>query len=488
MRRIAGLSKKQPLKQPAAKVRKAPPKKANARRKPARAKPAPQLYANNLLAQLFKGYAPEDLKVWGDRYPAHMRANLQPVIDELFIATADQHVGAVLRYRTDTLSMTELMSNNPEDRVAVGPLSYVAIDTGEDEPARCVKNVLILKRAPMPHAIFISTGNDPTEDRYVDVDIAIPREHPGSEAFAAKILAPLEDAIQQCRAYRGKVLSLEKQNSYSGRVGAIHVHHLPRIDPDQVILPAPTKQLLDRCVIDFMKSRAGLRAMGFQTKRGVLLYGPPGTGKTHTIRYLAGNLPGTTTLLITAEQVGLLPHYMSLARLLQPAMVVIEDVDLIARSREQMRSSCDETMLNALLNEMDGLKENTDILFVLTTNRPHDLEAALANRPGRIDQAIEVPVPDAPSRDKLLRLYARGLKLTDKLMAEAVKRTEGVSAAFIKELMRRIAQAVVSRGEGAKVGKEAEPKEADLTEALDAMLFSGGALNVKLLGGSCDLV
>ncbi len=73
---------------------------------------------------------------------------------------------------------------------------------------------------------------------------------------------------------------------------------------------------------------------GFQTKRGILLYGPPGTGKTHTIRYLAGNLPGTTTLLITAEQVGLLPHYMSLARLLQPAMVVIEDVDLIARSRD----------------------------------------------------------------------------------------------------------------------------------------------------------
>ena len=61
---------------------------------------------------------------------------------------------------------------------------------------------------------------------------------------------------------------------------------------------------------------------------------------------------------------------MSLARLLQPAMVVIEDVDLIARSREQMRSACDETMLNSLLNEMDGLKENSDILFILTTNRP----------------------------------------------------------------------------------------------------------------------
>ena len=59
----------------------------------------------------------------------------------------------------------------------------------------------------------------------------------------------------------------------------------------------------------------------------MLLYGPPGTGKTHTIRYLAANMPGHTTLIITAEQVALLGTYMNLARLLQPTMVVIEDVD-----------------------------------------------------------------------------------------------------------------------------------------------------------------
>jgi hypothetical protein len=93
-----------------------------------------------------------------------------------------------------------------------------------------------------------------------------------------------------------------------------------------------------------------------------------------------------------------------------------------------------------------------------------------------------VPVPDAPSRDKLVRLYARGMKLSDKLVTEAVKRTEGVSAAFIKELMRRVAQAVVSRGE-TRPKEAAEPSERDLVEALDDMLFSGGALNVKLLGG-----
>jgi hypothetical protein len=481
MRRIAGLSKKQPLKQPPAKVRKAPPRKTNARR--AKRKPAALAHCSDLFNRIFKQIGPTDLQIWSRHFPAHMRADLQAPIEAL-MADADHCVGAIPRYRSESLHMAMLMTGDEAGLVAIGSLSYLDVDIGEEEPSRSLVNALILKREPLPHAIFVCAGNDPGEDRIVRVEIAVPRDHPDGQALASRILRPFSDAIAQSASYRGKVLSLEQEDRYDGRVGQIKVHRMKRVAPEQLILPAPTKKLLDNCVLDFMQARAGLRAMGFQTKRGILLYGPPGTGKTHTIRYLAGNLPGTTTLLITGGQVGLLSHYMGLARLLQPAMVVIEDVDLIARSRESMRNSCDESMLNRLLNEMDGLKESTDILFVLTTNRPQDLEAALANRPGRIDQAIEVPVPDAPSRDKLLRLYARGLKLTDKLVAEAVKRTEGVSAAFIKELMRRIAQAVVTRGEAAKVGKEAEPREADLAEALDAMLFDGGQLNVKLLGGA----
>jgi ATP-dependent 26S proteasome regulatory subunit len=97
-------------------------------------------------------------------------------------------------------------------------------------------------------------------------------------------------------------------------------------------------------------------------------------------------LPGHTTLIITAEQVAFLSVYMNLARLLQPALVVIEDVDLIARDRHEMAGPCEESLLNKLLDEMEGLKEDADILFVLTTNRPEQLEAALAGRPGRVDR------------------------------------------------------------------------------------------------------
>ncbi len=191
-------------------------------------------------------------------------------------------------------------------------------------------------------------------------------------------------------------------------------------------------------------------------------------------------MPEHTTLIITAEQIGLLDAYMNLARLLQPTMVVIEDVDLIASDRDDM-GPCEESMLNGLLNEMDGLKEDADILFVLTTNRPEQLEGALAGRPGRIDQAIEVPLPDDLGRKKLVQLYGKGLPIDEAIVSEAAQRTKGACAAFIKELMRRIAQASIARDGGTSV------ESGDISEALDDMLFAGGKLNVKLLGGAQEM-
>jgi hypothetical protein len=61
-----------------------------------------------------------------------------------------------------------------------------------------------------------------------------------------------------------------------------------------------------------------------------------------------------------------------------------------------------------------------------------------------------------------------------------VDRTEKVSAAFIKELIRRSIQFQIER-ENAR-----ELMVTDIENALNEMLFSGGSLNVKLLGGNVD--
>jgi len=157
---------------------------------------------------------------------------------------------------------------------------------------------------------------------------------------------------------------------------------------------------------------------------------------------------------------------------------VIEDADLIARERTQLASPCQEVFLFKLLNEMDGLRPDADILFILTTNRPETLEDALTARPGRIDQAIEFPLPDEAGREKLIRLYARSAPLADDVIGETIKRTDKVSAAFIKELMRRAAQFHLERGAAGPVAMS------DVDAALQEMLFVGGSLNRKLLGAN----
>jgi ATP-dependent 26S proteasome regulatory subunit len=313
----------------------------------------------------------------------------------------------------------------------------------------------------------------------VSLEIAVP---PGEAALelSRKFMDELERLISQAGSYRGKVISLEALPAYHGRAGAVRVHKLREVQRDQVILPEKTLGLLERNIHEFIHQRAGLKKIGLAAKKGLLFYGPPGTGKTHTIHYLASQLRDHTTLLITSEQVGILDDYFQLARFLQPAMVVIEDVDLIARAREQMRSACEESLLNKLLNEMDGLREEAELLFVLTTNRADQIEAALAARPGRIDQAIEFPLPDEAGRRKLLHLYSGGMVVPDEVAEVVVKKTNKASAAFIKELMRRSAQYRLQSG------AEGPLKLSHVESALEEMLFSGGSLNRKLLGGAIE--
>jgi len=304
---------------------------------------------------------------------------------------------------------------------------------------------------------------------------------PDGTRLTQEFFKHLEESILKAESYRGKILSLEEEeHSYSGQSSGITVHTLRQVDRDQVILPESTLALLDRNVIDFVKQRSRLSEFNQSTKKEILFYGPPGTGKTHTIHYLTRELKDHTTLLISAEQIGLLTEYMTLARLLQPCIIVLEDVDLIARDRATMNGACEEILLNKLLNEMDGLKEDADILFILTTNRPETLEAALASRPGRIDQAIEFPKPDDEGRSKLVGLYSTGFALTEDAVAHIVRRTDGVSAAFIKELMRRTVQFhLEGSGDGA-ISRD------DIVNALDEMLVRGGSLNLKLLGADTE--
>ncbi|MCK1490398.1 ATP-dependent Clp protease adaptor ClpS [Bradyrhizobium sp. 180] len=432
-------------------------------------------YACDVLDWHFANVSRSNLVTTIRQFPGHMRVDVQAAIEGLF-GKSIRLFGLNEEQRYETLSISRLLRDG-RNALAIAPLQYSDVDVGEKSPVKCLDNGLWLcEQDGLRYAVLLCAHREYSREPGIRIEILVPAGTAGA-ALVQQCFGELEQAVQAARSYRGKILSLDADSDYRGRSRGITVHRLPPVARDEVILPEQTLRLLNRNVLTFVNTRDQLRRLGQSTRKGILLYGPPGTGKTHTIRYLATHLPGHTTLIITAEQIELLGAYMSLARLLQPSMVVIEDVDLIARDRDDM-GPCEESMLNKLLNEMDGLKEDADILFVLTTNRPEDLEGALAGRPGRIDQAIEVPLPDETGRGKLVRLYGKGLPLDDAIIAEAARRSEGTSCAFIKELMRRLAQGSLARDGGNSV------VSADIDEALDDMLFSGGRLNAQLLGGA----
>jgi ATP-dependent 26S proteasome regulatory subunit len=291
------------------------------------------------------------------------------------------------------------------------------------------------------------------------------------EAFLSEIRA-LANAHN---VYRSHVISLGARGAED-----VQFHELPDVAREAIILPEALLATVEQSTLGFDAHAARLRAAGRHLKRGLLFHGPPGNGKTLTIMYLLARMQaqGRTAILLTGRVQGLIKQSCRLARLLAPAAVVLEDVDLVAEERGRHEQT--GPLLFELLNEMDGLAADADVLFVLSTNRPDLLEPALAARPGRIDQAIEFPLPDGDCRRRLLRLYGQGLSVADEALEDMAGRTEGASAAFIRELMRKAALLAAS-AEPSAAGPLAVTGE-HLRQALRTIVTEGGDLTKRLLG------
>jgi len=441
--------------------------------------PSTERFLYQRLIRHFAPLRPQEMCATARLYPLRQQADLQLALDDIFgeRRIPENFLGVHHQYRHEALGFSKLLERS-HSAVEAAPAQYEDVSIGARETIRCLKNgVWLLRDGRGPYAVILSQQSDYGGGSDMLVEVAAPPGELGAE-LCTRVFDALEMRLSKGSCYRGRALSLERGYQYSGHASRICVHEIEPVRRDDVILPEPTLQAVERNILAFAEQREALRGLGMSTQKGLLFHGAPGTGKTHCIRYLAGRLAGHTTLLITAEGVGLLPEYMALARLLQPTLVVIEDADLIARERTERDNACDEVMLNRLLNEMDGLRERADVFFILTTNRPETLEVALTSRPGRIDQTIEFPLPDEGLRKKLISLYAKTLRLPTSLVDELARRTDGASPAFIKELLRRVAQHHLEANTGGPVTPE------QTETALHEMLFSGGVLNTRLLGGA----
>lgn len=222
--------------------------------------------------------------------------------------------------------------------------------------------------------------------------------------------------------------------------------------------------------------------MGIRPPRGVLLFGAPGTGKTLIARALANESRANFISIkgpeIMSKWVGESEKAVRMifkkAKQVSPSIVFLDEIDSIAPKRgSHYDSGATERVVNQLLTSMDGLEDLENVFVIAATNRPDIIDPALL-RPGRFDKLVLLPVPDEPTRLKILQVHTKSMPL-DKVDLEALaKKTEGFVGADIENLCREAALVALRKNKMAsKV--TAEHFEA----ALDTVHPSVGAEAVK---------
>jgi cell division protease FtsH len=359
--------------------------------------------------------------------------------------------------------------------VSVGPVEYVDMADAPDSTRSCVGFGVFLLSDEGQRAAVLLRGADP-HGRMQGAMLEI--LHPDQDG-ARRLLAELRRLTVERSVIRGQVLALGAGEGH--QYGGMRFMARPDLTRDALVLPEETIIQIERHVIGIAEHGPRLRAAGQHLKRGVLLYGPPGTGKTHTLRYLLSQLSSLTTFVLSGRSLTLIGQACALARVFQPSMVVMEDIDLIAGDRSFSPVGANP-LLFEVLNQIDGLGDDVDVTFLLTTNRVDILERALAERPGRVDAAVEIAPPDQEGRRRLLRLYGGRLgldSLTDQELHETVAATEGRTATYLREVVRRAALLAAERQSEGELRVDSHL----LAEAAVGLLDDRAALTRALLGG-----
>jgi hypothetical protein len=255
----------------------------------------------------------------------------------------------------------------------------------------------------------------------------------------------------------------------------------PPIADDEIVLEDEIREVIEATVIDFHERRAELMKLGLPGKRGVLFYGPPGTGKTYTCKYIGQRLSSATKIVVTGHSLLHMKHICAIARMLQPALVLLEDVDLVFMERERNPTS---TVLGEFIDQLDGFGEADEVIFIMTTNAIERVESAIKDRPGRVSQCLFFGAPGNDLRRRYLARLMRPYNAQQVDLDRVVGETDGVSQAFLKELVGRAVQ-LASRE--LKNGTHPTPLAThQLITALRQMVEGSGRAAQRIIGFRID--
>jgi cell division protease FtsH len=249
--------------------------------------------------------------------------------------------------------------------------------------------------------------------------------------------------MQQTQGGGGRVMNFGKSKA------KVNIDEKNKIDFSQVAGLDEEKAELQE-IVEFLKQPKKFADIGARIPKGILLVGPPGTGKTYLARACAGeadvpffNISGSDFVeMFVGVGASRVRDLFEQAKKSVPCIVFIDEIDAVGRRRGAgLGGGHDEReqTLNQLLVEMDGFGINEGVIIIAATNRPDILDPALL-RPGRFDRRVVVGKPDVKGREMVLRVHAKGKRLSDEVDLKVVAQTtSGFTPADLENLLNEAA-------------------------------------------------
>lgn len=225
---------------------------------------------------------------------------------------------------------------------------------------------------------------------------------------------------------------------------------------DDVVLKTTIKEQIRNNTLDILSNADTLQSIGMTPNRNVILISPPGMAKTTIFRAISSEIEGqisriwcTGKSIQEADDVTIL---FEAARSLAPCIVFIEDMDLFGGDRTGLVSYGSGRVLNEFLACLDGCHDNSGVVILASTNDIASMDEALVNRPGRFDEKIEIPLPDAEDRALMMASFFKRFSalpddtVTNETWKNVIDMTDRLTGAYLKDLAKSTVVRAVSSG------------------------------------------
>ena len=229
------------------------------------------------------------------------------------------------------------------------------------------------------------------------------------------------------------------------------------------------------------------RKAGIKPSKGILLSGPPGTGKTLLAKAVAteanANFISIKGPELVSKWVGESEKHIrdifKKARQVAPAIIFFDEFDSISKSRGSGFNDSGDKIVNQLLTELDGVEELEKVMIIAATNRKDLIDVALL-RPGRIDSIVELPMPDAQTREEILKVHSRNMPLDSSVkIKDYVSKTDGWTGAELEAICRNAGINAIKRFYSlGKKGTELTIGKGDFDKALIEVRESTGKVDI----------